>query len=214
MKVDDARPGARFSRSPTIFWSERSSNSETPVALSFVIANADGTADLFIAPEKVTPELTAHLGNAVRVQPREAFVPALQALKGRKVAVDPERAVAAIFQALEGAGAQVVAVTDPVVLPKAIKNPVEQAGHRAAQARDGAAIARFLRWIEVEAPNGTVQLCQHHCPMQHVAEEFPEFCEAEQAAISRLLGSHTVRISTIASGAGICTTHVPGGHIA
>lgn len=128
----------------------------TPVALSFVIANADGTADLFIAPEKVTPELTAHLGNAVRVQPREAFVPALQALKGRKVAVDPERAVAAIFQALEGAGAQVVAVTDPVVLPKAIKNPVEQAGHRAAQARDGAAIARFLRWIEVEAPKGTV----------------------------------------------------------
>jgi Xaa-Pro aminopeptidase len=128
----------------------------TPVALSFVIANADGTADLFIAPEKVTPDLTAHLGNAVRIQPREAFVPALQALEGRKVAVDPERAVAAIFQALEGAGAHVVSVTDPVVLPKAIKNPVEQAGHRAAQARDGAAIARFLLWIEVEAPKGGV----------------------------------------------------------
>ncbi len=128
----------------------------TPVALSFVLAHADGTADLFIAPEKVTPELAAHLGNAVRVQPREAFVPALQALQGRKVAVDPERAVAAIFHALEGAGAQVVAVTDPVVLPKAIKNPVEQAGHRAAQARDGAAIARFLRWIAVEAPQGAV----------------------------------------------------------
>jgi len=61
------------------------------------------------------------------------------------------------------------------------------------------------------APNDAVQLCQHHCPMQHVAEEFPEFCEAEQAAFSRLLGTHTVRISTIASGAGICTTHVPGG---
>lgn len=128
----------------------------TPVALSFVIAHADGTADLFIAPEKVTPELTAHLGNAVRVQPREAFVPALEALKGRKVAVDPERAVAAIFHALERAGAKIVAVTDPVVLPKAIKNPVEQAGHRAAQARDGAAIARFLRWVEVEAPKGSV----------------------------------------------------------
>jgi Xaa-Pro aminopeptidase len=128
----------------------------TPVALSFVIAHADGTADLFIAPEKVTPELTAHLGNAVRVQPREAFVPALEALKDRKVAVDPERAVAAIFHALERAGAKIVAVTDPVVLPKAIKNPVEQAGHRAAQARDGAAIARFLRWVEVEAPKGSV----------------------------------------------------------
>lgn len=128
----------------------------TPVALSFVIAHADGTADLFIAPEKVTADLAAHLGNAVRVQPRDAFVPALEALKGRKVAVDPERAVAAVFHALEGAGANVVPLTDPVVLPKAIKNPVEQAGHRAAQARDGAAIARFLRWVCEEAPKGDV----------------------------------------------------------
>jgi predicted ArsR family transcriptional regulator len=61
-----------------------------------------------------------------------------------------------------------------------------------------------------EAPGGTVQLCEHHCPMAHVAEEFPEFCEAEQAAFSQLLGVHTVRLSTIASGANICTTHVPG----
>jgi len=128
----------------------------TPVALSFVIAHADGTADLFIAPEKVTPELTAHLGNAVRVSPREAFVPALEALRSRRVAVDPERAVAAIAHALEGAGAKVVPLTDPVVLPKAIKNPVEQAGQRAAQARDGAAIARFLRWVATQAPKGGV----------------------------------------------------------
>lgn len=128
----------------------------TPVALSFVIAHADGTADLFIAPKKVTADLAAHLGNAVRVQPRDAFVPALEALKSRKVAVDPERAVAAVFHALEGAGADVVPLTDPVVLPKAIKNPVEQAGHRAAQARDGAAIARFLHWVGEEAPKGTV----------------------------------------------------------
>lgn len=128
----------------------------TPVALSFVIANADGTADLFMAPEKVTPELTAHLGNAVRVHPRDRFVQALGEMKGRKVAVDPERSVAAIFHALYQAGAEAVAVTDPVVLPKAIKNTVEQAGHRAAQARDGAAIARFLRWVAVEAPKGSV----------------------------------------------------------
>ena len=60
-----------------------------------------------------------------------------------------------------------------------------------------------------EGPGG-MQLCEHHCPMAHVAEEFPEFCEAEQAAFTRLLGAHTVRISTIASGASICTTHVPG----
>ena len=127
----------------------------TPVALSFVLAHADGTADLFIAPEKVTPELAQHLGNAVRVQDRAAFTPALAALAGKKVAVDPERAVAAIYQQLAAAGAETVSLTDPTVLPKACKNPVEQAGHRAAQARDGAAITRFLHWLSNTAPKGT-----------------------------------------------------------
>lgn len=126
----------------------------TPVALSFVLAHADGTAELFIAEQKVTPELRAHLGNAVTVRPREQFVPALKSLAGRKVAVDPERSVQAVFAALEGAGAEVVELTDPTVLAKAIKNPAEQAGHRAAQARDGAAIARFLHWLATEAPKG------------------------------------------------------------
>lgn len=126
----------------------------TPVALSFVLAHGDGTADLFIAEEKVTPALRAHLGNAVTVRPREALVPCLQALAGKRVAVDPDRSVQAIFAALDGAGAQVVELTDPTVLPKALKNPVEQAGHRAAQARDGAAIARFLHWLSLEAPKG------------------------------------------------------------
>jgi len=127
----------------------------TPVALSFVVAHADGTADLFIAPEKVNADLVAHLGNSVRVQDRATFVPALQALAGKTVAVDPERAVAAVFHALEGAGARVLALTDPTVLPKARKNPVEQAGHRAAQARDGAAVTRFLHWLSQAAPQGT-----------------------------------------------------------
>lgn len=126
----------------------------TPVALSFVLAHADGTAELFIAEEKVTSGLRAHLGNAVTIRPREDFVPALKALAGRKVAVDPERSVQAVFAALEGAGAEVVELTDPTVLAKAVKNPVEQAGHRAAQARDGAAIARFLHWLAVEAQKG------------------------------------------------------------
>ena len=126
----------------------------TPVALSFVITHADGTAQLFIADEKVTPELRSHLGNAVTIQPYAAFEPQLRALAGKRVAVDPERAVQAVFAALESAGARVVLLTDPTVLPKAQKNPVEQAGQRAAQARDGAAIARFLHWLSQEAPNG------------------------------------------------------------
>ena len=126
----------------------------TPVALSFVLAHADGTAELFIAPEKVTPELVQHLGNAVHVRPRDAFVPTLTSLNGKRVAVDPDRAVAAIFATLEAAGAQTIALTDPTILPKATKNPAEQAGHRAAQARDGAAVTRFLRWVSETAPKG------------------------------------------------------------
>jgi Xaa-Pro aminopeptidase len=128
----------------------------TPVALSFLIAHADGTADLFIAPEKVTPALRTHLGNAVRIADRDAFVPALTALAGKRVVVDPERAVAAIFAALEDAGAQIIEDRDPTVLPKAVKNATEQAGQRAAQARDAAAMVRFLHWLSVEAPKGTV----------------------------------------------------------
>ncbi len=126
----------------------------TPVALSNVIAHADGTAELFIAPNKLTPQLRAHLGNAVKTSSPEAFVPALCALAGKAVAVDPERSVQAIFSAL--AGANIAELRDPCVLPKAIKNPIEQAGHRAAQARDGAAVTRFLHWLSLKGPQGKV----------------------------------------------------------
>ncbi|MEZ5743548.1 MAG: aminopeptidase P family protein [Sphingomonadaceae bacterium] len=128
----------------------------TPVVLSYVVAHADGTAELFIGEEKVTPELRQHLGNAVTIRPESEFVPALQDLKGKKVAVDPESAVSAIFQVLYEAEAEVAEKPDPCALPKATKNPVEQQGHRDAQARDGAAVSRFLRWLEVEAPRGEV----------------------------------------------------------
>lgn len=54
------------------------------------------------------------------------------------------------------------------------------------------------------------QLCQHHCPVAHVAAEFPQLCEAETQVISRLVGSHVQRLATIAHGDGVCTTHIPG----
>jgi Xaa-Pro aminopeptidase len=126
----------------------------TPVALSYVVAHADGTAELFIGEDKVTPELSQHLGNAVSIRPRDQFEGALAELKDKTVAVDPNYGVAAIFHALEGAGAKPVAVRDPTILPRAVKNPVEQQGQRDAQARDGAAIARYLHWLSVEGPKG------------------------------------------------------------
>jgi len=145
----------------------------TPVALSFVIAHADGTAELFIAEEKVTPELRQHLGNAVTIRPRDAFVPGLESLKGKRVAVDPERSVQAVFGALAGAGAEIVELRDPTVLPKAVKNPVEQAGHRSAQARDGAAVSKFLHWLSVEAPKGGETELSAAAMLQSFREESP-----------------------------------------
>ncbi len=53
------------------------------------------------------------------------------------------------------------------------------------------------------------QVCQHNCPVAHVAEEFPHFCEAETEAFGRLLGTHVMRLATLAHGDGVCTTHVP-----
>jgi Xaa-Pro aminopeptidase len=128
----------------------------TPVALAYALVNADGTADLFVAGEKIGPDVRKHLGNGVRLHERGEFEGALADLKGKAVVVDPERAVAAIFDALEKAGAKILPLRDPVVLPKAIKNPVEIAGQKAAQTRDGAAIAKFLHWIDEEAPKGGV----------------------------------------------------------
>jgi len=55
------------------------------------------------------------------------------------------------------------------------------------------------------------QLCQHHCPVAHVAAEFPQLCEVETAAFADLLGTHVQRLSTIARGDAACTTHVPLG---
>lgn len=128
--------------------------SHTPVGLAFALLHDDATADLFVAPEKITDAVRAHLGNSVRIHDRTAFEPALAALAGKRVAVDPDRAVAAIFTALEGAGAKIARHRDPAVLPKAIKNSAELAGTRAAHVRDGVAVARFLKWMEEVAPQG------------------------------------------------------------
>lgn len=54
-----------------------------------------------------------------------------------------------------------------------------------------------------------VQICQHHCPVAHVAAEFPELCEAETRAFAEVLGTYVQRLATIAHGDGVCTTHVP-----
>ena len=65
----------------------------------------------------------------------------------------------------------------------------------------------------VESSAAGEQICQHHCPVSHVAHEFPELCDAETEMLARVLGTHVQRLATIAHGDGICTTHIPTGHI-
>lgn len=126
----------------------------TPVALAYAIVHADATADLYVAPEKLADDVLGHLGAAVRLHDRSSFAADLEEFSGKRIVVDPERAVAAIFERLEKGGATVLELRDPAVLPKAIKNEVEISGHKAAQARDGAALSRFLHWLSVEGPRG------------------------------------------------------------
>jgi len=143
----------------------------TPVALSFALVRDDGTADLFVASEKIGDDVRQHLGNGVRIHERDEFEPMLASLAGKTVAVDPERSVAAIFEALDKAGAKVVSKRDPSILPKAIKNEVEIGGHRAAQARDGAALSRFLHWLSVEAPKGGVDELKAAAKLQEFRQQ-------------------------------------------
>jgi len=92
---------------------------------------------------------------------------------------------------LEGAG------DDPTSRAQALVKKLSEDGYAAS-----------LRTV---GPRGgyALQLCQGHCPVQQVAGEFPELCEAETQAFSRLLGVHVQRLATLAGGDHVCTTHIP-----
>ncbi len=126
----------------------------TPLALGSAILNKDGTAQLFVKPEKVTPELRGFLGNEVSISAEPDFVEALKQTSGKRILVDPSLSSAHVFDALHAAGAQIVRGQDPTIMPRALKNAVEIAGTKRAHARDGVALANFLHWFDVEAPKG------------------------------------------------------------
>lgn len=93
--------------------------------------------------------------------------------------------------------ADVAEVTDP-------SDSVEDTARRLAKALDAHGYAASV----TQAGQG-VQICQHHCPVAHVAAEHPELCEAEQEVFSALLGQHLQPLASIADGHGICTTNIP-----
>ncbi len=83
----------------------------------------------------------------------------------------------------------------------------------ARQSHKTEALATFLTEqgyaASVESLASGEQLCQHHCPIAHVAAEFPQLCEAETEVLSKILGTHVQRLATIAHGDGVCTTYIP-----
>jgi predicted ArsR family transcriptional regulator len=91
--------------------------------------------------------------------------------------------------------AAIEAIEDPAERAKALAAALTREGYAASTRQVGAG----------------EQLCQHHCPVAHVAAEFPQLCEVETAAFADLLGTHVQRLATIARGDAACTTHVPHG---
>jgi predicted ArsR family transcriptional regulator len=84
---------------------------------------------------------------------------------------------------------------------------VEATAERVAAALTKAGYATTT--TRVRGPIDGIEICQHHCPVSHVAEEFPELCQTEREAFAEILGTHVQRLATIVNGDCACTTHVP-----
>ena len=123
----------------------------TPLPLAQAILEADGRARLFLDPRKVTNELPGWLGDTVSIEDPDGLPMALDALSSRRVLVDPAVSSAWFLERLQAVGAQVVRGQDPCAVPRAAKNAVEIEGSRRAHIRDGAALSRFLHWVDTVA---------------------------------------------------------------
>ena len=132
--------------------------SHSPLALAFALVPARGKPSLFIDPAKIGGNVRGHLKDAAELLAPDELAGRLAALgqKAARVRLDPDTTPVRFAQILEAAGAKIVAGDDPCILPKAIKNTAEIAGARAAHIRDGAAMARFLAWLDAHSASGRV----------------------------------------------------------
>lgn len=130
----------------------------TPLPLGYAVVPKEGRASLFFDPAKVTNEAGAAVGDLADFAPIGTFQGALDALghKGGKVRIDSATGAVALIRRIEAAGGTVDVGADPIALMKAVKNEAEVAGSRAAHLRDGVAMARFLAWLDREAPAGSL----------------------------------------------------------
>jgi Xaa-Pro aminopeptidase len=128
-----------------------------PVPLAFAIVPAKGKAELFIAAEKLDRDVRAHLSPVTKISAPSTLKDRVAALKAGKKRVRLDAGSAAYwFGRALGGPKGYAAAADPCIALKAIKNKTEIAGARAAHVRDGAALARYLAWLDREAPKGTL----------------------------------------------------------
>jgi len=127
-----------------------------PVALAFATVQRAGRPALYIEPRKLTGAAREHLEMLATLAAPADFEKDLAALgqAGRAVMLDPALCPDAIARAVVENGGKIIRAADPITPMKAVKNAPEIAGARAAQLRDGAAVARFLAWFDREAPRG------------------------------------------------------------
>jgi Xaa-Pro aminopeptidase len=128
----------------------------TPVVQAYAIVHREGRPDLYLHTGKLGNAAAAHLAAVANVHAPEDFAAALAGLgaTGASVLIDPASAPEKVRAAVADSGGQVVTGADPCILPKARKSPAELNGTRAAHRRDAVAVARFLCWLDVEAPQG------------------------------------------------------------
>jgi Xaa-Pro aminopeptidase len=128
----------------------------TPLALGFAILDRDGGVAVFMEPGRIPDAVASGWGDGVTLAAPPDFEAALRRLgqDGKRVRLDSATAPFQVAETLRTNGAVVEGGADPCALPRACKNPVEMAGTRAAHRRDGAAMARFLAWLEGAARHG------------------------------------------------------------
>lgn len=128
-----------------------------PVPHAFALLFATGHVSLFVAAEKLTDALRAHLGPEITLRPPSALLPSLHSLRG-KIRVDKATAPIRVSQEIgEGAG-DVSWGDDPCILPKARKHPAEIKATQEAHLRDGAAMCEFLSWFDAQAPGTLTEI--------------------------------------------------------
>lgn len=129
----------------------------TPLALGFAIIKAEGEPELFMDKRKMPMRSEAYLTQLATLRPPSELDDAVKKLArgGSTIALDPVLAAVKLEQLVKENGGKTMALADPARLPRACKNAVEIQGARDAHRRDGAAMARFLAWLDEQTP-GTV----------------------------------------------------------